>query len=72
MAVSISEEHFRQIKAALYSLASYLEEKALVYQEAVEHLTEIEEAINTLESAEIDRAYEEIKASGAISTPGGS
>lgn len=47
MAITISENHFYQIKTALSNLASYLDEKAETDQEAAEHLAETEETCRT-------------------------
>lgn len=72
MAVTISESQFKQIRTALSNVCSYLEEIAQSKQEAAEHLAEVEEALFTLQSVEIDIGYFEVIAEGVIKTPGGS
>lgn len=72
MAVIISESQFKQIKTALANVCSYLDELAESKQEAAEHLAEVEEALFTLQSVEIDVGHSEAIAEGVIKTPGGS
>lgn len=72
MAVTISESQFKQIQIALSNVYGYLDALADFKQEAAEHLAEVEEALFTLQSVEIDVGHSEAIAEGVIKTPGGS
>lgn len=71
MAVTISENQFKQIRTALSNVYSYLDELAQLEQEAAEHLAKVEEALFALQSVEIDIGYSEAVIEGVIETPSG-
>lgn len=72
MAVTMSENQFKQIRTALSNVHSYLDKLAESKQEAAEHLAEVEEALFTLQSVEIDVGHSDAVTEGVIKTPGGS
>lgn len=72
MAVTLSEIQFQFLQNTLSSLAAYLEQRATDDEEAAKHLVELEEALVTLQSVEVDRTYNEAIADGVIQTKGGS
>lgn len=71
MAVTISENQFKQIRIALSNVHSYLDKLAESKQEAAEHLAEVEEALFILQSVEVDIGYSEAVTEGIIETPSG-
>lgn len=72
MAVAISENQLRFLLTTLTNLAEYLEQRVAGDEAAAKQLVELEEALASLQNAEIDRAGGEAIAEGIIATKGGS
>lgn len=72
MAVVINEDQFRFLLTTLANLAEYLEQRVASDEAAAKQLVELEEALASLQNAEIDRAGGEAIAEGIIATKGGS
>lgn len=70
MAIAISENSFQHLKNTLDTLVQYLEGKASDDPAIEKLLAEAEEALNSLQDAEIERTREEAVTDGALEVGG--